>query len=84
MKYIILIGILGIIFLIYRKVSKYLDTGAKILLTVLPVSVILDMLTSNIPYNELLVVTVCVIIMTSILDSENEEERSKLWIYYQK
>ena len=78
MKYIILIGILGIIFLIYRKVSKYLDTGAKILLTVLPVSVILDMLTSNIPYNELLVVTVCVIIMTSILDSENEEERSKL------
>ena len=75
MKYVILISILGVIFLIYRIISKYLDTGAKILLTVLPISAILAMLTSNIPYNELLVVPVCVIIIASILDSENEEEK---------
>lgn len=73
MKYAILISILGVIFLIYSKVSKYLDTGAKILLTVLPVSVIVYLLTINMPYNELLILPTVVIIMASILDSESEE-----------
>ena len=73
MKYVILLGILGIIYLIYRKVSKYLDTGAKILLTVLPVSAIVYLLTINMPYNELLILPVVGYIMASILDSENEE-----------
>ena len=73
MKYIICLGILGIMFLIYRKVSKYMDDATKILLTVLPVTVILGVLTNNIPYNSLLVVAIDVIIMASILDKESEE-----------
>ena len=51
MKYLILFGLLGIIYLIYRGVSKYLDYAAKVLLTVLPVSAIVYLLTINMPYN---------------------------------
>ena len=71
--YLILFGLLGIIYLIYRKVSKYLDDASKILLIVLPVTFILGVLTNNIPYNSLLVVAIDVIIMASILDKEDEE-----------
>lgn len=74
MKYVILIGILCVMFLIYQKVSKYLDTGAKILLTVLPTSVIVYLLTINMPNNELLILPVCWYIIASILDSEEEEK----------
>jgi hypothetical protein len=73
MKYVILFGILGIIYLIYRGISKYLDDASKILLTVLPVTFILGVLTNNIPYNSLLVVAIDVIIMASVLDKEDEE-----------
>lgn len=73
MKYIILFGLLGIIYLIYRGISKYLDDASKILLTVLPVTFILGILTNNIPYNSLLVVAIDVIIMASILDKESEK-----------
>lgn len=76
MKYVILLGILGVIFLIYKMVSKYLDTGAKILLTVLPVSAIMYLLTINMPHNELLILPVCGYIMASILDSEEEEKEA--------
>lgn len=71
--YLILFGILGIIYLIYRGISKYLDDASKILLTVLPVTFILGVLTNNIPYNSLLVVAIDVIIMASVLDKEDEE-----------
>lgn len=71
--YLILFGLLGIIYLIYRGISKYLDDASKILLTVLPVTFILGVLTNNIPYNSLLVVAIDVIIMASILDKEDEE-----------
>ena len=71
--YLILFGLLGIIYLIYRGISKYLDDASKILLTVLPVTFILGVLTNNIPYNSLLVVAIDVIIMASILDREDEE-----------
>lgn len=71
--YLILFGLLGIIYLIYRVISKYLDDASKILLTVLPVTFILGVLTNNIPYNSLLVVAIDVIIMASILDKEDEE-----------
>ena len=64
--YLILFGLLGIIYLIYRGISKYL-------LTVLPVTFILGVLTNNIPYNSLLVVAIDVIIMASVLDKEDEE-----------
>lgn len=50
-----------------------MDDASKILLTVLPVTVILGVLTNNIPYNSLLVVAIDVIIMASILDKESEE-----------
>lgn len=73
MKYIICVMLLGIIFLIYKKISKYMDDATKILLTVLPVTAILGVLTNNIPYNSLLVVAIDVIIMASILDKESEE-----------
>lgn len=73
MKYLILFGLLGIIYLIYRGISKYLDDASKILLTVLPVTFILGVLTNNIPYNSLLVVATDVIIMASILNSESGE-----------
>lgn len=73
MKYLILFGLLGIIYLIYRGISKYLDDASKILLTVLPVTFILGVLTNNIPYNSLLVVAIDVIIMASVLDKEDEE-----------
>ena len=73
MKYLILFGLLGIIYLIYRGVSKYLDYAAKVLLTVLPVSVIVYLLTINMPHNELLILPVVGYIMTSILDKESEE-----------
>lgn len=72
--YLILFGLLGIIYLIYRGISKYLDDASKILLTVLPVTFILGVLTNNIPYNSLLVVAIDVIIMASILDKEDEEK----------
>lgn len=52
-------------------VSKYLDYAAKVLLTVLPVSVIVYILTINIPYNELLILPVVGYMMASILDSES-------------
>ena len=71
--YLILFGLLGIIYLTYRGISKYLDDASKILLTVLPVTFILGVLTNNIPYNSLLVVAIDVIIMASILDKEDEE-----------
>lgn len=71
--YLILFGLLGIIYLIYRGISKYLDASSKYLLTVLPVTFILGVLTNNIPYNSLLVVAIDVIIMASILDKEDEE-----------
>lgn len=71
--YLILFGLLGIIYLIYRWISKYLDDASKILLTVLPVTFILGILTNNIPYNSLLVVAIDVIIMASVLDKEDEE-----------
>lgn len=71
--YVILFGLLGIICLIYRGISKYLDDATKILLTVLPVTVILGVLTNNIPYNSLLVVAIDAIIMASILDKESEK-----------
>ena len=58
MKYVILFGLLGIIYLIYRGVSKYLDYAAKVLLTVLPVSAIVYLLTINMPHNELLILPV--------------------------
>jgi hypothetical protein len=73
MKYVILFGLLGIIYLIYRVISKYLDYAAKVLLTVLPVSAIVYILTINIPYNELLILPVVVYMMASILDKEDEE-----------
>ena len=75
MKYLMCVLLLGIIYLIYRKVSKYLDDASKILLTVLPVTAILGVLTNNIPYNSLLVVAIDVIMMASILDSESEENK---------
>jgi hypothetical protein len=71
--YLILFGLLGIIYLIYRGISKYLDDASKILLTVLPVTFILGVLTNNIPYNSLLVVAIDLIIMASVLDKEDEE-----------
>lgn len=71
--YLILFGLLGIIYIIYRWISKYLDDASKILLTVLPVTFILGVLTNNIPYNSLLVVAIDVIIMASVLDKEDEE-----------
>lgn len=71
--YLILFGLLGIIYLIYRGISKYLDDASKILLTVLPVTFILGVLTNNILYNSLLVVAIDVIIMASVLDKEDEE-----------
>lgn len=71
--YLILFGLLGIIYFIYRGISKYLDDASKILLTVLPVTFILGVLTNNIPYNSLLVVAIDVIIMVSVLDKEDEE-----------
>lgn len=71
--YLILFGLLGIIYLIYRGISKYLDDASKILLTVLPVTFILGVLTNNIPYNSLLVVAIDIIIMASVLDKEDEE-----------
>lgn len=71
--YLILFGLLGIIYLIYRGISKYLDDASKILLTVLPVTFILGVLTNNIPYNSLLVVAIDVFIMASVLDKEDEE-----------
>lgn len=73
MKYIILFGLLGIIYLIYRGISKYLDYAAKVLLTVLPVSAIVYILTINIPYNELLILPVVGYMMASILNSESGE-----------
>lgn len=73
MKYLILFGLLGIIYLIYRGISKYLDYAAKVLLTVLPVSAIAYILTINIPYNELLILPIDVIIMASILNLESGE-----------
>ena len=71
--YVILFGILGIIYLIYRGISKYLDYAAKVLLIVLPVSAIVYILTINIPYNELLILPVVGYMMASILDKEDEE-----------
>ena len=71
--YLILFGLLGIIYLIYRGISKYLDDASKYLLIVLPVTFILGVLTNNIPYNSLLVVAIDVIIMASVLDKEDEE-----------
>lgn len=73
MKYVILFDLLGIIYLIYRGISKYLDYAAKVLLTVLPVSAIVYILTINIPYNELLILPVVGYMMASILNSESEE-----------
>ena len=73
MTYVILFGLLGIIYLIYRGISKYLDYVAKVLLTVLPVSAIVYILTINIPYNELLILPVVGYMMASILDKEDEE-----------
>lgn len=73
MKYVIYFGLLGIIYLIYRGISKYLDYAAKVLLTVLPVSAIVYILTINIPYNELLILPVVGYMMASILDKEDEE-----------
>ena len=73
MKYIILFGLLGIIYLTYRGISKYLDYAAKVLLTVLPVSAIVYLLTINMPYNELLILPTVGYMMASILDSEDEE-----------
>jgi hypothetical protein len=73
MKYLILFGLLGIIYLIYRGISKYLDDASKILLTVLPVSAIVYLLTINMPYNELLILPVVGYMMASILNSESEE-----------
>lgn len=73
MKYVICLGILGIMFLIYRKVSKYMDDASKILLTVLPVTAILGVLTNSMPHNELLILPVVGYIMASILDKESEE-----------
>lgn len=71
--YVILFGLLGIIYLIYRGTSKYLDYAAKVLLTVLPVSAIVYLLTINMPHNELLILPVVGYIMASILDKESEE-----------
>ena len=71
--YVILFGLLGIIYLIYRGISKYLDYSAKVLLTVLPVSVIVYLLTINMPYNELLILPVVGYMMASILNSESGE-----------
>lgn len=73
MKYVIYLGLPGIIYLIYRGISKYLDYAAKVLLTVLPVSAIVYILTINIPYNELLILPVVGYIMASVLDKEDEE-----------
>ena len=71
--YVIYLGILCIIYLIYREVSKYLDYAAKVLLTVLPVSAIVYLLTINMPYNELFILPVVGYMMASILDSESGE-----------
>ena len=71
--YVILFGLLGIIYLIYRGISKYLDYAAKVLLTVLPVSAIVYILTINIPYNGLLILPVVGYMMASILAKEDEE-----------
>lgn len=71
MKYVIYLGILCIIYLIYRGVSKYLDYAAKVLLTVLPVSAIVYLLTINMPYNELLILPVVGYMIASILNSES-------------
>lgn len=71
--YFILFGLLGIIYLIYRGISKYLDYAAKVLLTVLPVSAIVYILTINMPYNELLILPVVGYMMVSILNSESGE-----------
>ena len=71
MKYVIYLGILCIIYLIYRGVSKYLDYAAKVLLTVLPVSAIVYLLIINMPYNELLILPVVGYMMASILNSES-------------
>ena len=71
MKYVIYLGILCIIYLIYRGVSKYLDYAAKVLLTVLPVSAIVYLLTINMLYNELLILPVVGYMMASILNSES-------------
>lgn len=73
MKYVILFGLLGIIYLIYRGIGKYLDYAAKVLLTVLPVSTIVYLLTINMPYNELLILPVVGYMMASILNSESGE-----------
>lgn len=75
MKYLILFGLLGIIYLIYRGISKYLDYAAKVLLTVLPVSAIVYILTINTPYNELLILPVVGYMMASIFDKEDEEAK---------
>ena len=74
MKYVIYLGILCIIYLIYRGVSKYLDYAAKVLLTVLPVSAIVYLLIINMPYNELLILPVVGYMMASILNSESGGE----------
>lgn len=71
--YVILFDLLGIIYLIYRGISKYLDYAAKVLLTVLPVSAIVYLLTINTPYNELLILPVVGYMMVSILNSESGE-----------
>ena len=70
---IVVICLCGIIYLIYRGIGKYLDYVAKVLLTVLPVSAIVYILTINIPYNELLILPVVGYMMASILDKEDEE-----------
>lgn len=71
--YVILFGLLGIIYLIYRGISKYLDYAAKVLLTVLPVSAIVYLLTINMSYNELLTLPVVGYMMASILNLESGE-----------
>ena len=73
--YVIYLGILCIIYLIYRVVSKYLDYAVKVLLTVLPVSAIVYLLTINMPYNELLILPVVGYMMASILNSESGENK---------
>ena len=75
MKYVILFGLLGIIYLIYRGVSKYLDYAAKVLLIVLPVLAIVYLLTINMPYNELLILPIVGYMMASILNSESGENK---------
>ena len=73
MKYVIYLGILCIYIPYLQRVSKYLDYAAKVLLTVLPVSAIVYLLTINMPHNELLILPVVGYMMASILDSESEE-----------